>query len=317
MKIIVILLSLLILMGCGKISQPPESVIEIKDDYILTLNIEDVDLIQKYLSGNSRWEVRKNKMGFYAIRREMVDGNYKTTINGFYSNHIKDGLTQTRVIISFGKPYGFGSDRGNITKVTVKKNLKIKTIIEEPHSGTPGYSSYVILIGNGINLEVYDQSPEMSRDFTGLAFDSINHEIKTALQYRDDIRKSGRIPLPELYQDKVVSNEILAVNDGMQPGIFLVEAWVNPFESGELYLKVFNTSTGKRLSEDKITSNSTRLVSWNDDPKTLFPYNSVITVYEGDWDHEYEADFELWHTNSKGKEKKLLEITRIINGWQR
>ena len=103
----------------------------------------------------------------------------------------------------------------------------------------------------------------------------------------------------------------------MQRGIFLVEAWVNPLEAGELYLKAFNTSTGARLSAQRMTPRSIRLAAWSIEPNVFFPYNAEVTVYEGDWDHEYEARFELWHKNSEGKDIKLLETSRIINGWER
>ncbi len=250
-------------------------------------------------------------------QREKVDGEYKTTLNGFYFIDTEEGWNQTRLIISFGKPYSLGENYDQITQVTPQKGAIIKTIVEEPYSATSGYSSYVVLLGNGINIEIYDQSEQIKRAFTESAIDSVNAEIRTALQHREAIRNHGKVPLPELYPEQVVNEEALVVKDGMQPGIFLVEAWLNPLESGELYLKVFNTSTGERLSEERITQRSTRLVSWSDDPKTLFPYNSEITVYEGDGEQKYQARFELWHKNSQAEEKKLIEATRIINSWQR
>ncbi len=77
MKIIPLFLQLLLIAGCGNIfgygsqlSQPSEAAIEIQDDYITTLNQDDVELLQRYLSGNSKWEVRKQGNQFYAIREK-------------------------------------------------------------------------------------------------------------------------------------------------------------------------------------------------------------------------------------------------------
>ncbi len=46
-----------------------------------------------------------------------------------------------------------------------------------------------------------------------------------------------------------------------------------------------------------------------------FEYNSEVMVYEGDWDSQYKARFELWHVTDEG-ETRMGEHTRLINGWQ-
>jgi hypothetical protein len=75
--------------------------------------------------------------------------------------------------------------------------------------------------------------------------------------------------------------------------------------------------TGEQLSEERMTPRSTRYLGWSEGGKTLFPYGSEVTVYEGDWRSAYEAMFELWHRLNDGAEKKFAEKTRMINGWQR
>jgi RecB family exonuclease len=42
-----------------------------------------------------------------------------------------------------------------------------------------------------------------------------------------------------------------------------------------------------------------------------------LTVYEGDWDHQYKARFEIWFKDNNGQENKLAEQIRLINGWER
>ncbi|MGH1397344.1 MAG: hypothetical protein ACRAVC_25405 [Trichormus sp.] len=110
---------------------------------------------------------------------------------------------------------------------------------------------------------------------------------------------------------------ILIVNDGIQRGIYLLEAWINPTTEGEVYAKVFDTKTGTRLSPDRISFRSKRVIGWSENGKKFFPYNAEITVYEGDWSHEYQARFELWHKSVTGDERKLVERTRKIYGWER
>ncbi|NER24234.1 MAG: hypothetical protein F6J96_26720 [Symploca sp. SIO1C2] len=202
-------LQLLLIAGCdnlfvfgSQLSQPSEAAIEIQDDYITTLNPDDVALLQRYFSGNSRWEVRKEENQIYAIRKEKIDGEYQTTINGFYFIDTEEGWHQTRLIVSFGKVYGWGQhDQEKVTIVTPKKGATVKTIVEEPYSATSGYSSYLILLGSGINIEVYEQSSEPKREFTVSAIDSVNHELKTALKHREAIQQQGKVPVPEFYPE--------------------------------------------------------------------------------------------------------------------
>jgi hypothetical protein len=87
---------------------------------------------------------------------------------------------------------------------------------------------------------------------------------------------------------------------------------------GHVYLKVFNKNTGERLSEDRLFIKSNERIGFSTNTKENFFYNSNITIYEGDWSHFYEARFELWFVpDGGGKEKKIVETTRKICGWQR
>ncbi|MCK4828735.1 hypothetical protein KA005_74075 [bacterium] len=277
-------------------------------------NKEKIEIVKRYLAGNSRWEVRGK---YYAIRREKTDGGYKTTVNGFYSSKKEDGWCQTRVILSFGQPYGFGRDRGNITRIEIGKEKVVDIIIEGPHSGVPGHSSYVIFAGEGLNLEIYEQTPKVERAFTKSAYYEVSQELREVLRHAKDVEFTGIVPIPKLYPIKAKEELTFEVKDGMQPGIFLIEGWINLTEPGDAYVKVFETKTGKRLSKKMIILRSTRMVSWSNGGNTFFPYNARVVVDEGDWNHQYEARFELWHKAKNGKETKLAEKTRMIHGWQR
>ena len=101
-------------------------------------------------------------------------------------------------------------------------------------------------------------------------------------------------------------------------GIYNVFAWVNENEPGYVYLRVFSVDTGERLSERDITQDSNELIGWSEDPGMLFFYNSEVMVGEGGFDTHYDARFELWfHPSDGGPERKLLETTRNITGWNR
>ena len=112
--------------------------INISQEVISQFDREKTEILKRYLAGSPLWEIRKERGNFYAVRRELVNGRYETTLNGFYSESRDDGFYQTRVILSFGSIYGFGRDYGNVTKVLLEDDDTVKPVIEEPYSGTPG-----------------------------------------------------------------------------------------------------------------------------------------------------------------------------------
>jgi hypothetical protein len=107
-----------------------------------------------------------------------------------------------------------------------------------------------------------------------------------------------------------------------QPGIYNVEAWFFFTQPGRISVKVFNTKTQQPVmmkhTQDnlKLRSNDTP-DGWSKEGQNLFPYRSQIMIQEGDWDHQYETRWELWQQQPDGQNKKLLETTRLVNGWER
>jgi len=297
----------------GKLSSPPEAHVDVSDETLSQFSGDLKSTLFRYLAGNPRWEIREERGKTYAVRLESGNG-YQTTLNGFLSSNGK----QTRVLISFGKEYGFGRQRDNVTesKTGIKK---LPVIIESPHAGTPGNSSYTIISGGDLFLEVYDQAPELKRSFTQTTFTEISAELKDVIKYQKEIDSQGIMPEAGKFHYPVPlpTKASFKVLDGGQPGIFNIKANITPTQAGKCYVKVFNVKTGDRLSEGRLTPRSTRHTGWSVDGKNYFPYSSQVTVYEGNWTTKYEARFELWHIGTDGTERKLAETQLMINGWQR
>ncbi len=319
----VVVLLIAVLAGCnpigsncgGYLSQPEEARIVISDEPMASFDSESRDILFRYLAGNLRWEIRQERGMRYAVRREKVDGDYRTTLNGFYSNFEDDSVRQTRVLIAFEKPYGFGRDRGNITRAKAGYD-DVAVIVESSHLGAPGNSSYVIIEGQNVYLEIYEQAPEVARQFTQKAMAEVFAEMTDVLKHRDEIKTTGVMPVESRYPTTHPSAAHFTVSDGMQPGIYLLNAAVAPSAAGYIYARVYDES-GQRLSEDRLATRSIRHVGWSDFGQTFFPYNAEVTVYEGDWSNKYEARFELWYKPEQGDESKVAETTRMINGWER
>ncbi|MBC2845604.1 hypothetical protein [Winogradskyella flava] len=313
----------------GELSRPSQSEIRLDSSLVINqFNERNFEILKRYISGNPRWEIRKEKKYktvngkhvqyevVYAIRKEERNGNYETTLNGYYSNfNGSSDIYQTRVIVSFGNYYGHGRDTSYVTYANPKKR-NIKTIIEAEHSGTPGNSSYLILKGNSINIEVYEQSKKLEREFTIQALKELNFELSMVLENANEINTTGISPLKEFYPLQPDSN-YFDIEDGMQPGIYVVKAGLSIKEKGIVYVKAFNSKTNERLSADRMTPRTTRELGWSENGKSIFPYESDLTVYEGDWSNKYKARFEIWFQPENGDEIKLTEKDRMINGWQR
>jgi len=171
-QVILLLLVLVFFPGCPlqsaeerTLSLPAESHITCADDILANYDGELRDVLFRYLAGNPRWEIREERGLKYAVRLEQMEGKYETTLNGFYSTYDQEELRQTRVILAFDRPYGFGRERGNITRV-VPGTKDVSVIVESNSFGTPGHSSYTIISGPTVNLEIYDQAPILERKWT-------------------------------------------------------------------------------------------------------------------------------------------------------
>ena len=300
----------------GKIAYPVESHIDLSDETINLYNKENIETLFRYVSGNPRWEVGEERGLRYAFGMKTIDHNIIPNMNGFYSTHDNNQIRQTRILLAFGTPYGFGTDRGNITRVTPGSN-NVPLIVESTHSGSPGYSSYVIIGSGGLFLEIFEQTPELKRTFTQEAYNEVSAELLDVLKYKDAINSTGILPIDNRYPKPLPSGKAFNIDDGIQPGIYLVSAAINPTSSGYAFIRAFNSRSGDPLSIDELTRTSKRFVGWSQDGKTFFYYQSEITIYEGDWSSKYEARFEIWYHSDLGIERKFAETTRLINGWQR
>jgi len=180
-----------------------------------------------------------------------------------------------------------------------------------------GVESYLVLESKGAALEIFEQSQSHDRPFTPLALQQIAKEIKAVLS--SPVAQQRGFDPSLMPPESVKSGDPeIHIENGMQGGIYLVHAYLNPGEPGFTYLKVFEATRNTPLSGDRIPENSTESVGWSDNPGEQFFYSSEITVYEGDWGVYYPARFELWFVPDSGKpERKLIEKIFKVEGWQR
>lgn len=321
------------------------------DPVLATLAPADVRVIERHLRAHPRWEVSEQKGVRYAFRREKpettyepaegvapgdpeidIPGGYSGALNGFHSSFDSKDVVQTRVLLSLGREYGFGSSR-NVTRA--KADAGTAKVAVGKYMDQPGLESYLIVEGaEGVTLEVFEQSHLRARTFTIAALREVTAEIRDVLAARDEIEKDGFAAALMADTPLKRGKPRMRIDDGMQPGIYAITAWINPGSDGRVYARVFFEGAdpavgpqgvphqeiraiGQELSGDRVRPGTKRYVGWGSDPSVLFPYQAGLTVYEGGWSDAYRARFELWLDRPDGTQSKLLETSRTIAGWER
>ena len=317
----------------GRLSQLAEAKVDLSDMTLNEVNSENKSTLLRYFASSPRWEVRVDHEGApYALRREK---NYKGEyFSGSYTSFelidpfAKEDYFQIKALISFTNPFGFGNRTDMVTQTKVGTN-PVTVIIEEPHSGTPGYSSYLIAKAAAINIEIYEQSALPTRPLTQKIYDEVSVEIDEVLKNNAYVRNTGLLPKSSPYYFDTKNEPYLNIytswktketdlkSDFLQYGIYTLEGYVCPMIPGIVYAKVINLKDNSFLSETEIMNNSRRIVGWSEDGKTCFPYESEITIGEGGWNTRHNIRVELWHEDhAQTGLTKLTETFKTVSGYE-
>lgn len=106
--------------------------------------------------------------------------------------------------------------------------------------------------------------------------------------------------------------------NGIQPGIYVSEIWINPGEPGKVYLKAYEVTHRTILSETDLKDATNEHIGCSLNPKQLFMSSKNFTIYEGDWGKPYAACFEVWFSPDSGKsDRMLMQKVFKIEGWMR
>ena len=298
--------------------------LNIPDELFGSFDAGKSEELLQYLCCNPRWEVREEDGIRFAIRQESLAGKFETTRDGFYSEMTSSGnyATTTQVILSFERP--LQDAESMTTKAKLPATCK-RLLIAEP-DGITGYSSHLVVEGNGLFLQIFESSPEARRQFTILALEEIARELTTVGTYIEKFSVPTSIHtvqnkqvLDAFYPKAASTRKSLEVTDGFQSGIYFLSSSFNPRRPGFAFVRVFDDS-GNRLSSDSFELASKRFVGWSDSDSDYFEYAvefmvgfSPNTVPRN---KPFTARIEVWH-NSNGSEKMALTTTQTVERWQR
>ncbi len=182
---------------------------------------------------------------------------------------------------------------------------------------------------DAIESALYVETPGLSFTFFEKTQQEERVETRKSLEWLRDYLASVRAHEKEI-KDNGVAAELLpegAVHTGEPsmevldplPGLYNPVAYINPGAPGRIYVKVFDLKTAKRipLVEGSQGSNeSVQLTGWARDSSQLFRYDALFSVggRRGDY---FDARIELWFVpDDHSPERKLLEMTRKICGWE-
>lgn len=111
----------------------------------------------------------------------------------------------------------------------------------------------------------------------------------------------------------------LVVYDGELFANYQADVWLADERQGVVWLKVYEVSTGDRLSEDSTTeATRTRVEAVSDgEPASVRRVEiGVFTIYEGDPGEFYFARFEVWFESDGGELVLLDDAVVRVQGWQ-
>ena len=138
-----------------------------------------------------------------------------------------------------------------------------------------------------------------------------------------------RHPIPEgmSYNIPLCSNDTAVTVDSLDAdsylqlwgddGCYEYDFYYGALPAGEIFLRCYEATKNIPLSEDRLPESSkVRIDSTHSFSKLAD--KAEFTVYEGDFGDYYAARVEVWYRNAAtDKEKKLMEKTYRVDGWQR
>lgn len=271
-------------------------------------------LLMRYLATSPAWRLFKQRDVLCATRRWRIGQMWLWNLHGYYSSHDMHQWSTEGIASSFQLRTTIGLDNKPWAS-------PVRGVIwlEEGTSPQPvrldkrwAYDSRVVVRCGDVVTELFEQAAGPERRFTKATLRELEMEFKALLDRQESF--FTLLPVDSIRHGAPVLN----LYKGIQPGIYEVEAWVNPGEPGQVYLKAFEVTRGTRLSASGLCEYSNERMGWSDDPNELFYSNANVTIYEGDWGQPYAARFELWFMPDSGRAaRKLLERVFKIEGWQR
>ncbi len=272
------------------------------------------DILFRHLATSAKWRLISADDTLTATRRFVINGDWTDNYGYFEDYHADNISIETAMWIEYNIP--------------VIRDLEESTNYEKTGTGSitlnlmedNGFYSCLQLESGKTALRILEKSPYRGRPLTGMALNFLKKELEGLFTSKTALEKGFDSSLMPLFSVRKGKCDI-KVRAGLQPGIYQVDAFINPGEKGYVYLKLFEGTKNMPLeeSQEDIYYASKEYTGWSDNKNEQFFYNSRITVYEGGFHSSYPARFELWFhpDDASTPERKLVDKIFIISGWER
>jgi hypothetical protein len=187
--------ALMLLTACGVLgpdypkTTPPAARFAVGNPLFAGLTTAQRARLEQYLAQTPRWVIQSEGGKTFAIRLEVSNGEpgeppagqFRIPSNGFFSDFSAPNITQTRVLVGLGSEYGFGHERGQITRAAAGPGET--QLVLEKYMDQPGLQSYLIVQGGSdVTLEIFEQARDESRVFTRQALRECYDEFARAVR---------------------------------------------------------------------------------------------------------------------------------------
>lgn len=290
--------------------------IEIENLELPHFDGENRELLLRHLATSCKWRVTEEGGKIYAVRRHVDEnGNWITSLNGYVSRLLEPaGHSQYRTVIGIDGPIyqqNFHAQEVRAVAGKVAPTIRIAVNNERESYFCDKFGLHM--------LEIFEETPFLQRDYTITELHLLNAELNQ-LNSSPIARSRGFDPhLMPAFSMGLNKSELRVRKSDSGGGIYYVDAFANPGESGKSYLKVFEATRNTRLSAGRVSKDSLEYIGWSNNSRETFFYDSLIQIDEGNWHTFYPARFELWFqpSDQSKPERKLLERTFRICGWER
>ena len=247
-----------------------------------------------YLAASPYWTVRDNDVdGVYAHR------NMGDEAAGFELSESHSTFFITRK--NPHSQYSFKIYLSGLPDRLFAKGVKDLDCIPYKDNGKNGCWNYDTWLTTGkAKVFIHEGAEKPGRRMTRKLLELVDEELESL-----DMQGLGRN-----------APQKVTLIDGMQGGMYLMEIWCNPGQSGTLSITANEITKGTHLSEYDLSKEKIRVYGA---PDGLVYFSCIgFTIYEGNWEQYYGAHFELWFTPDGSSQKRILwDGNYKIRGWQR
>jgi len=241
-------------------------------------------LLLRHFATSCKWRLRHfgqpdgGKWPLIATRRYVLGGMWQNPNLGRSSYSIFawpkpfDGIGNFGIVLGIDGDFG-DSDQASATVVSPSTQPAVLPVHDEKETGFTNISRLIVR-SSGASVESYEDSPRPDRIATNLLLSQLNDEIKAvlasptakdhgfdpALMPKESIRRGP----PEMH---------LAIRGGAR---YQVLAYVNPGESGYLYVRAFEAAGNNLIlwnTNEEGNKGSNECTGWSDDPQEQFYRN--------------------------------------------